>query len=148
MSRVTQLCLLLLAAVVLVSTPSRLLLLLLLVAVVVVVVGRTDDLLTMQSVHLDFPYLNRFMFSNISRSVDNCRNEKQESCCWDDEECDNLFTASALYQQCTISVRKCSKVHVPGSSSAELRPGSQSVHRHQHSGAGALPDIGHSVNNV
>ena len=100
----TQLCLLLLAAVVLVSTPSRLLLLLLLVAVVVVVVGRTDDLLTM---HLDFPYFNRFMFSNISRSMDSSRNEKQESSCWDDEECDNLFTASALYQQCTISVRKC-----------------------------------------
>ena len=143
----TQLCLLLLAAVVLVFTPSRLLLLLLLVAVVVVVVGRTDDLLTM---HLDFPYFNRFMFSNISRSMDSSRNEKQESCCWDDEECDNLFTATTLYQQCTISVRKCSmyKVQLPGSSSAELRPGSQSVHRHQHSGAGALPDIGHSVNNV
>ena len=54
------------------------------------------------------------------------------------------------YQQCTISVRKCRiyKVHVPGSSSAELRPGSQSVHRHQHSGAGALPDNRHSVDNV
>ena len=99
----TQLCLLLLAAAVLVSTPSRLLLLLLLGAVVAVVVGRTDDLLTMESVHLDFPYFNRFMFSNISRSMDSSRNEKQESCCWDDEECDNLFTASALYQQCTIS---------------------------------------------